>query len=69
MKYRTKALLIGTVVGALIGAVLALTSADGYDEASSAESPIAALGPGDYFQLGISVLTLARQFGQMLKRV
>ena len=69
MKYRTKALLIGTVVGALVGAVLALTSADGYDEASSTESPIAALGPGDYFQLGISVLTLARQFGQMLKRV
>lgn len=69
MKYRTKALLIGTVVGALVGAVLALTSADGYDEASRAESPIAALGPADYFQLGIGVLTLARQFGQMLKRV
>ena len=68
MKYRTKALLIGISIGALVGAVLALTSADGYDEASSAESPIASLGPGDYFQLGISVLTLARQFGQMLKR-
>ena len=69
MKYRTKALLIGTVVGALVGAVLALTSAEGYDEASSSENPIAALGPADYFQLGIGVLTLARQFGQMLKRV
>ena len=69
MKYRTKALLIGTAIGALVGAVLALTSADGYDDASGAESPIAALGPADYFQLGISVLTLARQFGQMLKRV
>jgi hypothetical protein len=69
MKYRTKALLIGTLVGAAIGAMLALTSAEGYDEASSSENPIAALGPGDYFQLGISILTLARQFGQMLKRV
>ena len=69
MKYRTKALLIGTAIGALVGAVLALTSADGYDEANSTENPIAALGPGDYFQLGISILTLARQFGQMLKRV
>jgi hypothetical protein len=69
MKYRTKALLIGTVVGAVVGAILGLTSAQGYDEASSSESPIAALGPADYFQLGISILTLARQFGQMLKRV
>jgi len=69
MKYRTKALLIGTGIGALIGAVLALTSAAGYDDAQSSESPISALGPGDYFALGISVLTLARQFGQMLKRV
>jgi hypothetical protein len=69
MKYRTKALLIGTGIGALIGAILALTSASGYDDAHSTESPIAALGPGDYFALGISVLTLARQFGQMLKRV
>jgi hypothetical protein len=69
MKYRTKALLVGIGIGAAVGAILALTSADGYDEASAAENPIAALGPGDYFQLGISILTLARQFGQMLKRV
>ena len=69
MKYRTKALLIGTVAGALIGAILALTSSEGYDDANASESPIAALGPADYFQLGIGVLTLARQFGQMLKRV
>jgi hypothetical protein len=69
MKYRTKALLIGIAVGAIFGAVLALTSAEGYDDASEAENPIAALGPADYFQLGISMLTLARQFGQMLKRV
>jgi hypothetical protein len=69
MKYRTKALIIGTLVGAAFGAILALTSADGYDEADRAENPIAALGPGDYFQLGISMLALARQFGSMLKRV
>lgn len=68
MRYRTKALLIGTAIGAVVGAILALTSADGYDEAKASENPIAALGPGDYFQLGISILTLARQFGSMLKR-
>lgn len=69
MNYRTKALLIGTIAGACLGAILALTSTSGYDEAAEGESPIAALGPSDYFQLGIGVLTLARQFGQMLKRV
>lgn len=69
MKYRTKALLIGMSIGAIVGAILALTSAEGYDEARSSENPIAALGPADYFQLGIGILTLARQFGQMLKRV
>lgn len=69
MKYRTKALLIGTALGATVGAILALTASNGYDEASEAENPIAALGPSDYFQLGIGILTLARQLGQLLKRV
>lgn len=69
MKYRTKALLYGAIGGALIGVILALTSSDGYDDAKASENPITALGPADYFQLGIGVLTLARQFGQMLKRV
>lgn len=69
MKYRTKALLIGTLIGAVVGAILALTSAESYDEASSSEHPLAALGPGDYLQLGIGILTLARQLGSMLKRV
>lgn len=69
MRYRTKALIVGVAVGAAIGAILALTSSEGYDEAKRSESPIAALGPVDYFTLGISILTLARQFGQMLKRV
>jgi hypothetical protein len=69
VRYRTKALIVGTSIGAAIGALLALTSSEGYDEAKSSENPIAALGPMDYFALGISILTLARQLGQMLKRV
>ena len=27
------------------------------------------MGPTDYFQLGISILSLARQFGGMVKKV
>lgn len=69
MRFRTKALLVGTLGGAALGIVLALVSSDGYDDAKSGESPLQALGPGDYLTLGISILTLARQFGQMLKRI
>ena len=68
MSYKTKALLIGARVGASLGALLAWTAADGHDDAEEGH-PLAVLGPADYFQLGISVLTLARQFGAMLKRI
>jgi hypothetical protein len=68
MKYRTKALLIGIIGGAIFGGVLAMISADGYEDADGDENPIANLGMGDYISLGIGMLTLARQFGGLLKR-
>ena len=68
MTYKTKALLVGIFVGAAVGALFAWTAADEHDEAEEGH-PLAVFGPGDYFQLAISVLTLARQFGGMLKRV
>lgn len=67
MSQKVKVLLIGAVVGAGLGALLAWTAADGHEDAEEGH-PLAALGPADYVQLGISVLTLARQFGAMLKR-
>jgi hypothetical protein len=67
MSYKTKALLIGAFVGASLGALLAWTAA-GDDDGGGKGHPLATLGPADYVQLGISVLTLARQFGTMLKR-
>jgi hypothetical protein len=67
MGYKTKALLIGVLVGAAVGALLGWTATDGHKDAED-EHPLAVLGPTDYIQLGISVLTLARQFGAMLKR-
>jgi hypothetical protein len=68
MKYRTKALLIGILGGAIFGAVLAMISADGYEDADEGNNPITSLGMGDYISLGIGMLTLARQFGGLLKR-
>lgn len=68
MSYKTKATLIGLLAGALLGAAFAWVASD--DNASESDEPVglAALGPGDYFQLGISILTLARQFSSMLKK-
>jgi hypothetical protein len=59
---------IGMVAGALLGGTFAWIASSGHDEAHEDENPIAALGPSDYFQLAIGILSLARQFGAMLKR-
>jgi hypothetical protein len=68
MSHRTKSILIGVAAGALLGAAFAWVAGDGSGDAEEQGNPIAALGPGDYFQLAISILTLARQFGGMLQR-
>lgn len=46
-----------------------MVASGGYDDADEGENPISSLGPGDYMSLGIAMLTLARQFAGMLKRV
>lgn len=65
---RLKPLLIGIGAGALLGAAFAWVASDGYEEERTSGGALAALGPMDYFALAISILTLARQFGGMLKR-
>ena len=68
MSHRTKAILIGVAAGALLGAAFAWVAGDGEDDPEKGQNAITSLGPLDYFQLGISILTLARQFGGMLQR-
>lgn len=68
MSQRTRAILIGVAAGALLGATFAWVASDGSGVEAEEDHPIASLGPLDYFQLGISILTLARQFGGMLKK-
>ena len=67
MNHKTKALIIGVVAGGLLGAAFAWVASDGFIDDDEAEHPLASLGPSDYFQLGINILSLARQFGGMLK--
>lgn len=69
MKARPKALLIGILVGATIGAIMALTASPSDEGSEGDKTGLAALGPSEYIQLGVAVLALARQFGTMLKRV
>lgn len=64
MDRKTKTILTGLFAGALLGVAFAWIVSD---TEGDGETGISSLGPGDYFQLGISILTLARQFGNMLR--
>ncbi|MCX6044237.1 MAG: hypothetical protein NT075_03940 [Chloroflexi bacterium] len=69
MNYRTKSLLIGAAAGALLGAAFAWVSSESDPNDPDAQVGFAKMGPTDYFQLGISILNLARQFGGMINKV
>jgi len=66
MNHRMKSILIGLVAGAILGGAFGWVVGDNEPD-DDGQMGLAALGPGDYFQLGISILTLARQFGSMLR--
>ena len=67
MNNRTKSMLVGLLAGAVLGATFAWVVNDGEDDEDTRVG-LTALGPADYFTLGISILTLARQFSGMVKR-
>lgn len=64
MSNRNKSVLIGIVAGAIIGGAFAWVVNDGME---GEESRVAQLKPTDYFSLGMGLLTLARQFSDMLR--
>jgi hypothetical protein len=69
MNHKMRSLLIGVVAGAMLGATFAWVASDNNNDGESdAVAAIKQLGPMDYFSLGIAILTLARQFGGMLKK-
>lgn len=72
MNERTKAILTGIAAGAMLGGAFAWIASDedvDVGDDLDGEAAIASLGPSDYFQLGIGVLTLARQFHGMLRKL
>jgi hypothetical protein len=70
VSHRVRSLLVGIGAGALLGAAFAWVASAITDEDpdTTAMTAVAKLGPMDYFALGIAILTLARQFGGMLKK-
>lgn len=65
---RGKAVLIGLIAGALLGATLAWVASEEDNGLEDGQvRGVAKLGATDYFSLGMSILTLARQFGEMLR--
>ena len=72
MGSRMRTISTGVALGALLGGAMAWIASD--DEVDvdpddpNIDRAIASLGPADLFQLGISVLTLARQFHGMLRK-
>lgn len=63
---RTGIVVAGVIGGALLGGLFAWLSSARAEEGDETErKPI---GPTEYFQLGIGILTLARQFQSLLQR-
>jgi hypothetical protein len=70
MNTKLRSMLIGIGAGALLGATFAWVASEATenDEDGNAMHAVAQLGPMDYFTLAIAIFTLARQFGNMLKK-
>ncbi len=64
---KMRPILTGILAGALLGAAFAWVVSEGMEELEEENMGLSSLKPSDYFQLGISVLNLARQFGGMFR--
>lgn len=64
-----KSVMVGALLGAAVGAIFGLIVGDANDaQVATKRSSLATVAPADYMKIGISVLTLAREFGSMLKK-
>ena len=70
MNTKLRSMLIGVGAGALLGATFAWVASEASenDDDGNPMQAVAQLGPMDYFTLAIAIFTLARQFGNMLKK-
>lgn len=64
---KVRPILTGVVAGAVLGAAFAWVISEGLEELEEENIRLSSLKPADYFQLGISLLNLARQFSGMFR--
>lgn len=69
MSERMKSVLIGAVLGGAVGAIFGVIIGEANDgQVAVKRSSLAGVSPADYMKIGISILTLAREFGQILRK-
>jgi prolipoprotein diacylglyceryltransferase len=59
-------ILLGTIVGAILGAAVGWVYTSTANNATRAQDPVK---PFDYFKLGMAVLVAARSIGEFVERV
>ena len=69
MNSRKRSILIGTIIGAILGALIAWVYVGSQPEDDTSEDTPPKLAPADWVRLGIAILGVARQMGELLKRV
>ncbi len=62
---KTQGILFGVLIGAVLGAAIGWA----YTSSRKDDNEAARLAPGDYFKLGIALLGVARQVGDVVQRV
>lgn len=69
MNDRTKSILVGLALGAAIGALFGWIVGDSNENRLPGErTGLQAVSTGDYIKIGVAVLTLAREFTQMVRK-
>jgi gas vesicle protein len=69
MNERMKSLLVGLVLGAIVGALFGWIVGESSENRQPGErTGLQAISTGDYIKIGVAVLTLAREFGQMMRK-
>ena len=69
MNERVKSVMVGMALGAVVGALFGWMSGDAKQNRLPGQRVgLQAIAPSDYMKIGVAVLTLAREFRQMMNK-
>ncbi|MCD6291026.1 MAG: hypothetical protein J7M34_11030 [Anaerolineae bacterium] len=69
MSNRKRGILIGAITGAILGALVAWVYVGSQPEDGTSEDTSPQLAPTDWVRLAIAILGVARQLGELVRRV